>query len=153
MSIQQLPLQPSIEITPEAPAAEALHIMLERKVNHVAVCTNGRFVGLVSIFDILKQLLPGSVRQPDSLMDLKFAGDSERLLTANLHKLESIRVADMLQPVAPLADTCPLLEAALRLYQSAGPLAVVDADGRLKGMLSRRVFVEYLTTLEDAPHA
>lgn len=144
MSIKQVPLQPSFVISPEATAAQALHPMLRHKVNHVAVCEGTRVVGLVSIADILRQLIPASARQPDGAMDLKFAGDSPRLLAANLKKLEGVRVRDLMQSVPPLDENCPLLEAALLLFQSAGPLAVVDAAGNFKGMLSRRVFVEFL---------
>lgn len=153
MSIQQLSLQPAVVIAPDAPASAALSIMLERKVNHVAVCDAGRFLGLVGITDVLKQLIPASVRQPDAVMDLHFAGDAARLLAGNLRKLEDIDAAHLMQSVTPLAEDCPLLEAALELYRSVGPLPVVDAAGHLKGMLSRRVFIEALTRLEGAQHA
>ena len=150
MSIKNLPLQPSFVIAPDAPTSLALQNMLKHKVNHIAVCEGRQVVGLVSIADILRQLIPASARQPDGVMDLKFAGDSTRLLTANLKKLESIQVRDLLQAVPQLDEDCPLLEAALLLFQSAGPMAVVDAQGDFKGMLSRRVFVEYLATLAEA---
>ena len=150
MSIKELPLQPSFVIAPEAPAMQALQSMIKHKINHVAVGEGHRVVGLVSITDILKQLIPASVRQPDGMMDLKFAGDSSRMLAANLKKLESIKVSEVLQYVPPVEENCPLLEAALLLFQNAGPLAVADAEGNFKGMLSRRVFVEYLTQQAEA---
>lgn len=150
MSIKELPLQPSFVVAPDAPAMRALREMIKFKVNHVAVCEDRRVVGLVSISDILKQLIPASVRQPDGVMDLKFAGDSLRLLAANLKKLEGIKVREVLQSVPTLEEDCPLLEAALLLYQSASPLAVVDAEGNFRGMLSRRAFVEHLTKQAEA---
>lgn len=150
MSIKELPLQPSFVIAPDAPTAQALQYMLQHKVNHVAVCEGRQVVGLVGIDDVLRQLIPASVRQPGRMMDLTFAGDVERLLGANLKKLEQLPVCEILQPVPPLPESCPLLEAALLLYQSAGPLAVVDADGNFKGMLSRRIFVEYLARAAEA---
>lgn len=150
MSIKELPLQPSFAITPDAPAMQALRDMLKHKVNHVAVCEGRNMIGLVSITDILKQLIPASARQPDGVMDLKFAGDSSRLLASNLKKLEGIKVRDVLQSIPSLNENCPLLEAALLLFQSASPLAVVDAGGNFKGMLSRRAFVEYLTKQAEA---
>lgn len=150
MSIKDLPLQPPFVIAPDAPTSQALQYMLEHKVNHVAVCEGRHVVGLVGISDILKQLIPASVRQPDGMMDLKFAGDSARLLTANLKKLEGVQVKEILHATPPLDEECPLLEAALLLFQSDGPLAVVDAQGNFKGMLSRRFFVEYLARLAEA---
>lgn len=149
MSIKNFPLQPSFVVAPDAPTSQALHYMLKHKVNHIAVCEGRHVVGLVGISDILKQLIPASVRQPDGMMDLKFAGDSAGLLTANLQKLERIQVQEILQASLPLDEECPLLEAALLLFQSAGPLAVVDAQGDFKGMLSRRVFVEHLARLAE----
>lgn len=150
MSIKELSLQPSFVVAPDAPVMQALHGMIKHEVNHVAVCKGHHLLGLVSIADIVKLLIPASVRQPESTMDLKFAGDSKRMLTANLKKLENIKVSEVLQAAPSLDENCPLLETALLLFQNAGPLAVVDADGNFKGMLSRRAFIEYLTRQAEA---
>ena len=150
MSIKELILQPSFVIAPDAPAIQALHSMLKHNINHVAVGEGRHVTGLVSISDILKQLIPASVRQPEGMMDLKFAGDSPRMLAANLKKLENIQVREVMQYVPPVDENCPLLEAALLLFQSSGPLAVVDVNSNFKGMLSRRAFVEYLTQQAEA---
>lgn len=146
MTIQDISLQPSFVLAPEVSAAQAVRAMLKSRINHLAVCEGRHVVGIVSIADILKQLIPPSARQPDGAMDLKFAGDAQRLLTANLKKLEDIEVGSILQSLPLIQEDCPLLEAALLLFKNAGPLVVVDAAGDFKGMLSCRTFVEYLTT-------
>jgi CBS domain-containing protein len=46
--------------------------------------------------------------------------------------------------VPVLNDECPVLEAALLLSQSTSPLPVIGPDGRLLGMLSKRLLLTHL---------
>jgi CBS domain-containing protein len=46
--------------------------------------------------------------------------------------------------VPVLDEECPTLEAALLLSQSTTPLPVIGKDGKLSGMLSRRILLSYL---------
>jgi CBS domain-containing protein len=63
MSIKSLPImRAATTITPQASVAEALQIMLANRVNHVPVCEGERYIGLISVNDILRKLLPAGVQ-------------------------------------------------------------------------------------------
>jgi len=129
--------------------------MLEKRVNHIPLCdSEGRFCGLISAASILQELIPVSARGEHGLPDLKFAGDATRLLTAHLHDLEKRAAGEVAKTATPVLDeNCPTLEAALLLTQNHAPLPVVGADGKLRGMLSRRAMLDYLAHEADAEHA
>ena len=89
----------------------------------------------------LGQLAPGSTQKVRSLAGKQMV----RMLTSRLHDLERLTVGEFATKDVPLLDeNCPLLEAALLLTQSTAPLPVVGADGKLRGMLSRRALLAYL---------
>lgn len=145
MSIKSLPImRAATTITPQASVADALQIMLANRVNHVPVCDGERYLGLISVNDILRKLLPAGVQMPHGVPDLKFAGDATRLLGAHFHHLREQKAVEILDHTQPLDENCPLLEAALLLSKSPTPLPVVNAGGALLGMLSRRGLLEYL---------
>ena len=147
MSIKAIPIcPPTVCLRPEAKLMEALKLMLEKQINHVPLCDgSGSFAGVVSTNAVLRALIPASARAEGGLSDLRFAGDAERMLTSRLHDLERLTVGEFARKDVPLLDEdCPLLEAALLLTNSTAPLPVVGADGKLRGMLSRRALLAYL---------
>ena len=145
MTIRSLPIIISATtITPQATVLEALQIMIANRSNHVPVCDGERYVGVISVNDILQKLLPAGVDVPHGVTDLKFAGDASRLLGSHFRHLSEQRAQDILHHAQPLDENCPLLEAALLLSHSPTPLPVVDHAGKLLGMLSRRGLLEYL---------
>lgn len=147
MSIKAIPIcPPTVCLRPEANLMEALKLMLEKQINHVPLCDeDGGFAGVVSTNAVLRALIPASARTTGGLSDLRFAGDAERMLTSRLHDLEHLTVGEFAKKdVSLLDEDCPLLEAALMLTQSTAPLPVVGADGKLRGMLSRRALLAHL---------
>jgi CBS domain-containing protein len=147
MSIQSIPYcPPTIVLRPESSLLDALKLMLEKHINHVPLCDDtGRFAGIVSTQTILSELIPASARVEHGLSDLKFAGDATRLLSSHLHDLEHRSVGEFARKNVPvLEEDCPILEAALLLSQSTSPLPVIGKDGKLRGMLSRRIVLSYL---------
>lgn len=147
MSIQSIPYyHPAIGLRPESSLLDALRLMLEKHINHIPLCDDtGKFAGIVSIQTILSELIPVSARVEHGLSDLKFAGDSTRLLSSHLHGLEHRSVGEFAQKNVPvLEEDCPILEAALLLSQNTSPLPVIGKDGKLRGMLSRRIVLAYL---------
>lgn len=156
MTIAHIPYRPpTLCLKPDATLMEALRLMLEKGVNHVPLCDGeGRFCGVISTATILQELIPASARGEHGLSDLKFAGDATRLLTAHLHDLEIRMVRDVAKTATPvLEENCPTLEAALLLTHNHAPLPVVGADGKLRGMLSRRALLDYLVSQAEAEHA
>lgn len=125
--------------------------MLERQVNHIPICAvDGRFAGIISSNAILRELIPISARVEHGLASLRFAGDALPMLADHLRDVSDKRVSALADAeVDVLREDTPLLEAAQMLYRTSAPLPVVGADGRLVGMLSRRVMLAYLVGQES----
>lgn len=148
MSIQAIPICPPIVyLRPDSSLMGALKLILERQINHVPICDDsGAFIGIISTNAILKALLPASARVEGGLSNLAFVGDAVRMLTAHFHDLEHLKVGEFAKKDIPiLSEDSPILEAALLLTQATAPLPVVGKDGKLRGMLSRRTLLAYLT--------
>lgn len=132
-------------VSPDTSLLDALHLMLDKHVNHLPVCNGGVWSGLVDINDILGELLPVSARGEHGLKDLRFVGDGIPLIATHIKELAAKRVLDVeLLDLPALDEDTPLLEAALLLHRHAKPLPVLGTDGTFKGMLSRRILLAYL---------
>lgn len=148
MTLRAVPLHPEpICVSPDTSLLDALHLMLDKGVNHIPVCDGGAWAGLVDINDILHELLPVSARGEHGLQDLRFVGDGVALIASHFKDLANKPVRDVeLRDLPTLDEDMPLLEAALLLHRHAAPLPVLDADGKFKGMLSRRGLLKHLAT-------
>jgi CBS domain-containing protein len=146
MTLRAVPLLPEPAcLSPDTSLLDALHLMLDRGVNHLPVCNDGNWAGLVDINDVLGELLPVSARGEHGLRDLRFVGDGVALITKHIKELANKKVREVeLYDLPTLDEDTPLLEAALLLHRHAKPLPVLGTDGKLKGMLSRRVLLAHL---------
>jgi CBS domain-containing protein len=132
-------------VTPDTSLLDVLRLMLDKGVNHLPVCNSGVWAGLMDINDILGELLPLSARGEHGLPDLRFVGDGIPLISAHLKELAKKTVREVeLHDLPTLDEDTPLLEAALLLHRHGKPLPVLGADGKLKGMLSRRMLLAHL---------
>jgi CBS-domain-containing membrane protein len=147
MTIEAIPLiPPTLCLRPDSTQLEALHKLLEQGVNHAPVCDGEAWVGVVTIRDLLGEVLPVSARMEHGLADLRFVGDAAAMLTGHLKDMGQHTVAELIRRDVPtLRRDHRLMDAALLLYQQAMPLPVLDADGRLLGMLSARALLRYLS--------
>lgn len=147
MTVRHIQLSPAvITLAPETSLRQALDFMLERDINHLPVLAETGYLGLLDINDILSELLPPSARIQGGLHDLRFVGEGASLLSARLGGLADRAVGEIVRRDIPaLHPDCPLLEAALLLSRQPAPLPVLDANGRLLGMLSRRGLLRHLT--------
>lgn len=115
-----------VSIEADASALEALDCMMDRGIRHLPVLDAGRrVIGVLSIDDLRAALpLPVGLRSP--------LGPEERKLVADWRVGEIMTHA----PVTVRSGT-PLAEAAERMADKRiGCLPVVDAEGRLEGLLS-----------------
>lgn len=148
MTLRAVPLLPEpVCVSPDTSLLDALNLMLNKGVNHIPVCDRGAWAGLVDINDVLGELLPVSARGERGLKDLRFVGDGVALIASHLKDLANKPVREVeLHDLPALDEDTPLLEAALLLHRHAAPLPVLGADGKLKGMLSRRTLLAHLMT-------
>ena len=148
MTLRAVPLHPEpLCVSPDTSLLDALRLMLDKGVNHIPVCDGGAWAGLVDINDILYELLPVSARGEHGLKDLRFVGDGVALIASHFRDLANKPVRDVeLHDLPTLDEDTPLLEAALLLHRHVAPLPVLDADGKFKGMLSRRALLKHLIT-------
>ena len=146
MTLRAVPLLPEPTcLSPDTSLLDALHLMLDKGVNHLPICNQGVWAGLVDINDILGELLPVSARGEHGLRDLRFVGDGVVLIAKHIKELTNKKVREVeLHDLPTLDEDTPLLEAALLLHRHVKPLPVLGADGKFKGMLSRRVLLAHL---------
>lgn len=146
MTLRAVSLLPeSICLSLDTPLLDALHLMLDKGVDHLPVCNNGAWAGLLEINDILGELLPISARGEHGLQDLRFVGDGASLIAPHLQDLANKPLSEVnLLDLPTLDEDTPLLEAALLLHRHASPMPVLGADGQFKGMLSRRTLLAHL---------
>lgn len=147
MTLRALNFGPTpLSLPADTPVAEVLHRMLEQRINHVALTdAAGRFAGLVSARALLARVLPASARVDHGLADLAFAGDALPMLLTHFRELAPQPAAKLVDADGPvLRSDTPLTESALMLARSSGPLPVLDAQGRLAGVLSARALLAFL---------
>jgi CBS domain-containing protein len=146
MTLRAITLPPEpLCISPAISLMDALHLMLNQSINHLPVCSDGTWGGLLDINDILGELLPISARGEHGLQNLRFVGDGTSLIAAHLQDLDKKIVREVnLHDLPTLDEDTPLMEAALLLHRHATPLPVLRADGSFKGMLSRRALLAQL---------
>jgi CBS domain-containing protein len=151
MTVRHIHLTPTvITLSPEMSLKQALGFMLDRGINHLPVLDERGYCGLLDLNDILLELIPASARVNGGLNDLRFAGDADGLLKAHLEKLAHRSVGELVRRDQPvLREDCPLLAAALQLSRQTAPMPVLDGNGRLLGLLSRRALLRHLVEAEE----
>ena len=121
--------QPAVTVGPTAPLREAIQLMEEKNIRHVAVAESGRLLGLISHRDVLRSQegsLSGAVSSEQSHMNRWI--EARWVMTKEVHTV--------------YPDT-PALEAALTLRSHAYGCVPVVEQGQLVGMLTDSDFVEY----------
>ncbi len=147
MTVRHLLLcPPSLYLSPDAAVGEVISMMIQREVNHIPLCeSNGRYLGLVSSNAILRALLPDGIDADED------TSQPDQIRTALSGLIDSLR-NDQDRParelidasLQPLDQNSPILEATRRLAATNAPLAVIDDQGFLVGLLSRRLLLTHL---------
>ncbi len=145
MTIADIALRATQCVSLDTPLLDVAELMLREDINHLPVCAGGRYLGILDLGDILTGIIPAAVRGPHGLQHLTFAGDSSNLLISHVQDLANKQVSEVVnREVPPLEADCPLLEAMLMLSKYDMPLAVVDPNKHVSGMLSSRALLGYL---------
>jgi CBS domain-containing protein len=125
-----------VAVAPEASALEALELMLDHGIRHLAVIDSGRHVVGVLSLDDLRAVLPFPVR-PGVMPSPK-----ERELALEWS------VDDVMTPAPETVDAEASLSQAVQQMASLkiGCLPVVDSEGHLAGILSQTDVLHALAT-------
>jgi CBS domain-containing protein len=131
---------------------EALKIVAAHRLHDLPVVNeDGRIVGMLSTFDLLRQALPRYIVSGD-LKDVAFAADLastyQRLEAIGARPVQEVMTTDF-ERISP--DT-PLLEVATLLYRRghrAHNVAVVDGEGRLLGVIGIWDILKQMDSLRE----
>jgi CBS domain-containing membrane protein len=152
-TVQEVMTEQVISLEPQEFIARAIEVMQAEEYRHIPIIDEqGKFIGLVSDRDILRNL-PYAGRRPPSapkrFREHLFAADS--WTTNFLIPLENIMVRNVLH----ISPSCKIREAADTLYKKKiSCLPVIDKEENLRGILTvTDIIRELLTAYEPAGEA
>jgi CBS domain-containing membrane protein len=137
-----------IAVAPDAPLAEALRLLRRHRIKALPVTDEGaRVLGIVTQTDLLDKAAWD--RAGPRL------GLGRRLrLTAERGRAPHGSAADIMSAVEPVSAETPVVELVPRMSEAGlHHLPVVDADGRLVGIVSQTDLVPALLAEADVPEA
>ncbi|MCB2109115.1 MAG: CBS domain-containing protein [Rhodobacteraceae bacterium] len=152
MSLENLTLTTAaLRLKPDQPLQESITAMIAAGLECAPVCDGDKVVAVLSLDDVLSDLVPVVARVDHGLTDLAFAGDSLHLLDKQLQQRLTLTTGVAAAPVGPqnvLKIDCPILEAVFLLSRRS-PLPVIGPDGELKGMASSADLVRALIKRQE----
>ncbi len=141
-----------IVVRPETPLNEAIQIIAERRISGLPVVDDaGQLVGIISETDLMWQETgvdpPPYIMFLDSVIYLKNPAQYER----ELHKALGQTVGEVMSrdPITISSDK-PLKEAAQLMHErEIRRLPVLDAQGQVKGILTRGDIIRAMATSQE----
>lgn len=141
-----------IVVRPETPLNEAIQIIAERRISGLPVVNDaGQLVGIISETDLMWQETgvdpPPYIMFLDSVIYLKNPAQYER----ELHKALGQTVGEVMSrdPITIASDK-PLKEAAQLMHErEIRRLPVLDAQGQVKGILTRGDIIRAMATSQE----
>lgn len=105
---------------------------------------SGRLVGMVSIHDVFERLMPSYIAMDEKLMEVMH----ESYFEERFHKIEHLTAGDLMHKEIDTAapEDSVIRVVALLVQHKRRSLPVIDEDGILLGMVSRRGILRRLKT-------
>lgn len=156
MQVKEIMNRDVITVSLEDSVEECARIMIERNISGLPVMDpEGRLAGIVTEGDLIRRAAhfeePGFLPLLGGLIYLddpnKFLGELRRAMAVHVGRLMSREVFTV-KPEDSLEKAATLL-----LRRQVKRLPVVDEEGRLAGILSRRDLVRALYPVEEGSHA
>ncbi len=127
-------------LAPDAPVCEALKPVWERRRREMAVVEQGRFVGVLTMRELIRRALPSYIRDDRHFDNLTFAPDLHQV-TDRLREMGQGTVREVMsREVRTVAPDTALLAVATAIIRDEGKEArniwVVDDGHRLLGQIS-----------------
>jgi predicted transcriptional regulator len=132
-------------ITPDTTVEQALAIFKEKSIRNVPVVeSDGTFIGLFGLKEVLINLLPKAAIIEDGLQSLSFVQGAAPGIAKRLRKLHSLQVAELMnkKPHSVECETSTI--EALRVMAFHGSPVVVKEKGsnKFKGIISRKTLLD-----------
>jgi CBS domain-containing protein len=149
LSVANIMTTDVIFVERSTPVTEIARLMVEHSISGIPVVEDGRLVGIVTERDMVAQEMEVDVPAYGTFLDAIFKlpwdkSDEELRLV-----LATTAGELMSDEVRTIASTATVQDAAGMMYkQRLNPLPVVDAEGRLVGIVSRSDVIRLLTEFE-----
>ena len=137
-------------LTPEDTVLAAARLLLESQLPGIPVVAGGRLVGLVTEADLIAR--EAEVETPSSLsiLDAWFAPDVGRQFDEEMRRVLATTVVDLMTdgivtvlPAATITDVATIMA-----DRHLNPVPVVDVDGVLLGLVTRRDLIRFVAELD-----
>lgn len=129
---------PTVQASQSVP--DGARVLLESGLSGVPVLDGEALVGLLTDFDLVAREAEVEAPAPVSVLDALFAADAGRRFEDEVRQALAVTVGDLM--TAPVATVLPMATlgqvATLMADRHLDPVPVVDVDGRLLGVVSRR---------------
>ena len=138
-----------VTVTPDTSVVDIARLLLEKRISAVPVVENGRPVGIVSEGDLLRQVEPGTPRQPKWL-EMFFSRDTMAAEYIHSHartarQIMTREVISVMEDTA-ISDIVDLLEG-----KRIKRVPVVDIGGHVVGIVSRSNIIHALVARAEKP--
>jgi len=133
-----------ISVTPETKVIDALELIVEHRITGMPVVdAEGKVVGVVSDYDLLALDMSTPESSQSMFPSLDQSWQAFRNVQALMSKVEGQTVGDVMteDPVVVRPNTSLDMAARILLESKIRRLPVLDKDGKLIGLLSRRNIV------------
>ena len=123
MLVQRLMTPNPITVAPADTLGDALGVMLRHDIHELPVLESDRLVGIITRRDVQVALGPGALTlDPDALSTPAMDRTVDQVMTSDV---------ETIAPTETVANACRLM-----VSMRVGALPVVDAAGKLRGILS-----------------
>jgi CBS domain-containing protein len=150
MSIEGCIIRNVVFVRPEDKVEAALALIQKHNIRATPVVdTDGQYVGMFSIHQIIKSLLPRSATMDHSLDTLDFMPDFMPELLKKFIDIQLLRISDVMDTtVQPMTGKLPHVEGILKLYRHGSPIPVVEkGTKKFIGILTEQAIIEELQKL------
>ena len=148
MSIERHMITEVLSLPKGVSVKEALEFLQKHDIRSAPIVDGEKFVGMFRFNRLLKAMLPVALTMEGALSNVSSIRDTGFSLAEKLSEILDKDVTEVIDMNAvTLNPENGILEGLLNLYQHGSPIAVVDKNKNLKGILSHQTTLAHLNKL------
>lgn len=151
MNVSDIMTHEVVSITPETPVSEVARLLYQHKISGVPVVKDDKVIGIVTEEDLIMR--DATIKEPHviSLLDSVFYLGSRREFNEEVrHVLATTASELMTSHVMTIPQNATVEQlASLMVKKEINPVPVVDANGKLCGIVSRADIVRLMVLEND----